>query len=212
MFKWLTSFFSDKSSGDSPSSKQRKKMYVVVLSVLGIALLLGGNFLKSSGDSDQSSFPDKQNEDEVSLLKDDEDHSKNKGLVSEVEEMYEKDLKEMLEKIQGVSDVDVLVNLDATELKIYEKNVVSGKQETEETDQNGGKRVLTDTSNDEQVVLVRKGDGEEPILIQTKKPEVRGVLVVAKGAEHMQIKQWIVEAVSRALDVPSHRISVNPKE
>ncbi|MEQ6376483.1 stage III sporulation protein AG [Bacillaceae bacterium S4-13-58] len=212
MFKWVTSLFSDKSSGDSPSSKQRKKMYVVLLSVLGIALLLGGNLLKPSEEPDSSSFPNEQNEDEVSLLKDDEDQAKDKGLVSEVEEMYEKELTEILEKIQGVSNVDVMVNLDATDLKIYEKNVVTGKQETEETDQNGGKRMLKDTSNDEQVVLVRKGDREEPILIQTKKPEVRGVLIVANGAEHMQIKQWIVEAVSRALDVPTHRISVNPKE
>lgn len=212
MLKWLTSFFSDKSSMDSPASRKRKKMYVVILSVLGIALLLGGNFLKSNEEPDSLSLSDDQEENETSLLKGDEDKEKKQGLVSEIEDLYEKDLTEMLEKIQGVSDVDVMINLDATSLKIYEKNVVSGKQETEETDQNGGKRILTDTSNDEQVVLVRKGDGEEPILIQTKKPEVRGVLVVAKGAEHIQIKQWIVEAVSRALDVPSHRISVNPKE
>ena len=53
---------------------------------------------------------------------------------------------------------------------------------------------------------------EGPIISETKKPSVRGVLVVAKGAENIQIKKWIIEAVTRSLDVPSHRVSVMPKK
>ena len=50
------------------------------------------------------------------------------------------------------------------------------------------------------------------LFLQTKKPEIRGVLVVAKGAENIQVKKWIIEAVTRALDVPSHRVAVMPKK
>lgn len=44
------------------------------------------------------------------------------------------------------------------------------------------------------------------------KPKIVGVLVVAKGAEDIKVKTMIVEAVTRALDVPSHRVSVQPKQ
>jgi stage III sporulation protein AG len=37
-------------------------------------------------------------------------------------------------------------------------------------------------------------------------------LVVAKGADNLQIKKWIVEAVTRVLNVPSYRVAVLPKK
>jgi stage III sporulation protein AG len=51
-----------------------------------------------------------------------------------------------------------------------------------------------------------------PVVVETKKPDIRGVLVVAKGAENIQVKKWIVEAVTRVLGVSSHRVSVVPKK
>ncbi len=64
---------------------------------------------------------------------------------------------------------------------------------------------------DEQLVIIRNGDKEVPIVIETKKPEIRGVVVVAQGAENIEVKKWIIEAVTRALGVPSHRVAVMPK-
>ena len=37
------------------------------------------------------------------------------------EERYEEELKDILDQVRGVSKVKVIVNLDATESKIYEK-------------------------------------------------------------------------------------------
>lgn len=128
-------------------------------------------------------------------------------------EIYlQNEMKEALESITGVKDVKVVIYVDASEKKVYERNKVTQKQVTQETDQEGGKRTVEDTSVDEQLVLVKSGEKEGPIISETKKPIVRGVLVVAKGAENIQIKKWIVEAVTRSLDVPSHRVSVMPKK
>lgn len=57
----------------------------------------------------------------------------------------------------------------------------------------------------------RNGDGEQPIVLKKLKPQVRGVLVVAKGAENLKVKAAMIEAIQRVLDVPMHRISVMPK-
>jgi stage III sporulation protein AG len=38
------------------------------------------------------------------------------------------------------------------------------------------------------------------------------VLVVAKGADNIEVKKSIIEAVTRALDIPSHRVAVLAKK
>ena len=128
------------------------------------------------------------------------------------EKYLQTEMKDVLEDIAGVDDVKVMVYVESTEKNIYEKNKVTQKQVTDETDREGGKRTVEDTSIDEQLVLIKNNDKEGPIIAETQKPKVSGVLVVAKGADNIQIKKWIMEAVTRALDVPNHRVSVLPKK
>jgi stage III sporulation protein AG len=89
---------------------------------------------------------------------------------------------------------------------------VTRSQRTDETDREGGKRNVEDQSIDEKVVIVREGDKEAPIVVRTDKPAVRGVLIVAKGADNIEVKKMIINAVTRMLGVPSHRVSVLPKK
>ncbi|BBP90642.1 hypothetical protein BsIDN1_42600 [Bacillus safensis] len=86
------------------------------------------------------------------------------------------------------------------------------KTTTEETDKEGGVRSVTDQTKEEEVVIIKNGNEETPVVVQTKKPEIRGVLVVAQGVDNVQIKKTIIEAVTRVLDVPSHRVAVAPKK
>lgn len=134
------------------------------------------------------------------------------GSMRGYEDRYENQLKEALDQIVGVSDVYVVVNVEATESKVYEKNESTKIQSTDEEDKEGGKRSIEDKSREEEIVIVNNGEKEVPIVKEIKKPKVTGVLVVAKGADNIQIKKWIIEAVTRALDVPSHRVSVLPKQ
>jgi stage III sporulation protein AG len=133
------------------------------------------------------------------------------AVIEEMERKYEEELKGMLEKLQGVSEVDIMVNLDATSLKIYEKNTIDSQQTTNETDQNGGERRIEEFSEERQTVLIRNGNVESPLLVQIKKPDVAGVMVVAKGLESIERQKMVIEAVSRVLDVPTHRVTANPK-
>jgi len=138
--------------------------------------------------------------------------TKQNDIIKTYEDAYENQLKEALEGIQGVGDVTVVVNVDATEKQVLEKNSKTQTQTTDETDREGGKRNVEDSSKEDSLVIIREGENEVPIVVETKKPEIRGVLIVAKGADNIQVKKWIVEAVTRALDVPSHRVAVMPKK
>ncbi|HHY20386.1 MAG TPA: stage III sporulation protein AG [Bacilli bacterium] len=128
------------------------------------------------------------------------------------ESHYENQLRDVLEQIVGVSEVSVMINLAETEKIIYEKNTSEKVQKTDETDREGGKRLVDDVTKDEQLVIIRNGDKEEPLLQRREKPTIRGVLVVANGVDNVQVKAWVVEAVSRVLEVPTHRVSVMPKK
>lgn len=137
--------------------------------------------------------------------------SDNMSIVEKYEKAYEQELKTALENVTGVKDVSIEINLDSSEEKILEKNIVKRSQTTGETDKAGGKRQVEDESLDEKTVIIREGDKETPIILRTEKPKVRGVLVVAKGVDNLQVKGMVREAVTRMLDVPSHRVAVLPK-
>ncbi|WP_051331175.1 stage III sporulation protein AG [Aneurinibacillus terranovensis] len=131
--------------------------------------------------------------------------------MADYEAMYEKKLKAVLTNIEGVSDVTVMVNVDSTEETVVEKNRTQHTQTTKESDK-GATREVTDQSNEEQVVMKKQDNNEEPVVVKTIAPKIRGVIVVAKGAENMQVKAWILEAVQKVLAVPSYKISILPKK
>ena len=95
----------------------------------------------------------------------------NHTTMREYEEHYENQLKEAIESAVGVEDVTIVVNLESTEKKIYEKNMINKKQTTSETDSNGGQREVEDHSTEEQIVIIREGDKEIPLVSETKKPQ-----------------------------------------
>ena len=205
-------FFKDNQS----NHKKGKYIYLIVVLTLGTMIMLISN-LFINNESSQNALPTFNNNNGDNQSKEDVEtfgkkDSTGNNLISDYEHAYEAQLKEALDTIVGVSDVTVVVNVDATEKQVLEKNRKSQTQLTDETDREGGKRKVEDQSTDEQLVIIQNGEKEVPIVVETKKPAIRGVLVVAKGADNIQVKKWIVEAVTRSLDVPSHRVSVLPKK
>jgi len=209
MFRFLKQLFS-RTNEESINRKGLSFSYVTVILAFGIIIMLIGNFLSFQHETNEngaSSSSGEQAEAAFSIK------PKTKAkVIADYEERYEEQLKNALEAIAGVGDVKVVVNIDTTEMKVVEKNRTTQQQTTDETDREGGKRKVEDTSINEEVVIVRNGEKENPVVLTTKKPEIRGVLVVATGADNLQVKKWIVEAVTRVLDVPSHRVAVLPKK
>ncbi|WP_173916184.1 stage III sporulation protein AG [Halobacillus sp. Marseille-Q1614] len=202
MSKWWNKLLSPLSSGEGQKINKRK--YFIIIGLVGVFFILLSNLFQTPDTTVQPQPPaDKQTSGsgpEAPVM-----------AVADLEKEYEAQLTPLLENIQGVSEVDLMVNLAATEEKVYDKNLIIGKQTTNETDKNGGEREIEDYSKEQQLVLIRQGDREVPLLTKTNKPPVSGVFVTAKGVENMKVKEWVVEAVSRVLDVPSHRVSVLPK-
>ncbi len=199
---------------DPTGKKPGKYQYLVLVLIIGAAIMLISNlFMNNTASNELPVFnneKDKQVSEDVPAFG--QKSTKQNDIIKTYEDAYENQLKEALEGIQGVGDVTVVVNVDATEKQVLEKNSKTQTQTTDETDREGGKRNVEDSSKEDSLVIIREGENEVPIVVETKKPEIRGVLIVAKGADNIQVKKWIVEAVTRALDVPSHRVAVMPKK
>lgn len=182
-----------------------KWQWTIIFIGLVAGLFLMGSFFKIQEEKDPP--PPK----ESSMLSVDAPVTK-EWTMKDYEEFYENSLRDILEQIVGVGKVTVMVNLDSTEEKVYQTNVQSGKQVTQEKDTQGGTRTVDDTTQSSQIVTVSNGGGESPIVVKTVKPKIRGVVVVANGVENMQVKAWIFDVIERSLDVPPHRISIVPRK
>ncbi|MFI8706119.1 stage III sporulation protein AG [Bacillus sp. NPDC077411] len=205
-------FFRNLFKGNEKDEKEKKisAKFLIILLILGIILMFSSNLFQAK--KPEVPVLKSQTEQVKDVPTFGQKNSDNKSNIDKYEKEYEQQLKEALESVTGVKDVTIEINLDSSEEKILDKNTVKRSQTTDETDKEGGKRKVEDESTDEKTVIVRQGDKEAPIILRENKPKVRGVLVVAKGVDNLQVKQMVIEAVTRMLEVPSHRVSVLPKK
>ncbi|MBU3805266.1 MAG: hypothetical protein H9872_11015 [Candidatus Cellulosilyticum pullistercoris] len=125
------------------------------------------------------------------------------------ETTLEKKLANMLVKMEGVGSVNVMVTTVSNEEKVLAEDTTSHTQRTEEKDQSGGTRVTENIQLANDVVLQ---NGNTPYVIKEYAPEIKGVFILAEGANDSVVKNQIIDAVSKLLDVPVHKISVEKKK
>ncbi|MBE6022411.1 MAG: hypothetical protein E7231_04140 [Cellulosilyticum sp.] len=178
------------------AKEEKNRKYVVVIA--GVVLVaIGITFWPSNQNGNQSSPVTTTIKQAVTNDEDD------------YEAVIEKKLTNMLAKMEGVGSVNVMVTVKANEEKILAEDTSSSTQRTEEKDQAGGTRVTDHTQQTEDVVLQ---NGNTPYVIKEYAPEIRGVFILAEGAGDSLVKNQITDAVSKLLDVPVHKISVEKKK
>jgi stage III sporulation protein AG len=108
------------------------------------------------------------------------------------QERMEKKIKNILEKAEGVENVEVMITLRASKEKVTLKDskTESGKSE-EET-------VLTEDEN----------KNKEPYVVQEIEPEIEGILVVCSGGDNAGVQREIIEGISALFSIESHKIKV----
>lgn len=197
-------------AGGGPGGKKRVTAFrwLLVVGLVGIMIMLLNTFIsvKKINPSEGTASPPKQDQ-QVFL-----GEGKADSIFDGYEEKYESRLKDILENIVGVGEVKVLVTIESTEEIVVKSNNSDTQSSTEEKDINGANRRITEISRSGEVVLHEISGDQVPVVIKTIKPKIRGVIVVARGAENLRVKQLISEAVARGLDVPAHRISIMPSK
>lgn len=137
------------------------------------------------------------------------------GVMTE-EQLYvaqmEEKLEEVLSKLDGAGNVEVLITLQASEEKIVEKDIPVVRSNTEETDSAGGTRTVSNVDMGESTVYSDVDNNSQPYVIQTISPRIEGVVVLAEGAGSGNVSINLTEAVQVLFGVEAHKIKVMKME
>jgi stage III sporulation protein AG len=211
MGKWMKKLEQWVGGGPDGPKRFNSFRWLLILGLIGVAIMLFNSFVNV-----KKVDPENVGREPPGVIKNEPVLQTTAGEDSSfagIEKVFEDNMKQMLEQIVGVGTVDVMVTVDSTEEVIVQRNVKDMQEENNETDANGGQRHTTQYTRDGEIVTYESSGGQHtPIITKKVKPQVRGVLVVAMGAENPTVKQLIVDAVQKGLNVPSYKISVVPRK
>ena len=106
------------------------------------------------------------------------------------------ELSHILSKIKGVGKVEVLLTVKAGQKTVYHADEdVSGSENSS-------------TVRVETVIITDSDRNQQPLVSQILPPEYLGAVVVCQGADDVQVRLAVVEAVSKATGLGTDKITV----
>lgn len=179
---------------------QNTLMYLSLLVMLGVLLILWSN-LTTTKKVDLPMEPKNQVQPTIS----------SKSPATGYEAELETSLERILSLIDGVGKVEIKITFEQTKENIYLFNSSVSESQTDENDKAGGIRNLKEYSREQDLVVLRDQDGQERPVTQTEiYPRIKGVLVVAQGAENPKTNAELMRAVNTVLGVDLHDICILP--
>lgn len=123
------------------------------------------------------------------------------GFVSSLEysKNLEDKLKTVLSNLNGVKNVQVLVSVSSGGEIVIANNV-----EEKTSFEDDGKKVTVIKTP----IIVTENGTSKPIILMEVLPKVNGVIVVASGAEDVNVKLNIYKAIEAIISIPSENIQV----
>ena len=159
----------------------KNKLIKIIVIVLLVSVF--GIFLSESFSSNSKKEQTKEKSSDTSL---------------DYESGIEKKLTKILSEIDGIGKVKVMITLDSGSENIY-------SSDKENSVQNSGSAI---SSSEKKKYLIVDNDGEEPVLEKEVKPTIRGVIVVCEGADNVDVREAVIQAINAGLGVPLSNISV----
>ena len=179
-------------------SIDNKKFIVNILFILILAIVLLvilNNYIPDDKNDNQTVIKESSNE-YNNLVKDD------------YESYIEGKLSDILSKLKGVGQVDVMVVLEDSTEKIPASNITTTKELTNELDAQGGTREIL--REDETIQVVNTSN--EVVVLKEVKPSIKGVIVVAEGAEDLLVLENLYEAVKTVLGITGNKVQIFPSK
>lgn len=117
-------------------------------------------------------------------------------------------LELILSKIQGVGEVKVFVNYSESSEVIAMYNETTKISNTEESDTSGGTRKIQETDSQKDIIYQEDSGEKTPITQKIVQPKVEGAIITAKGANNVETKTNIIQAVEAVTGLATHKIQV----
>lgn len=184
------------------TKKSNKFTYMIILIIIaGVMILVVSYFNDSTPTflnlSNDTTFKENKREENLSTSTTYQDKVKN-------------ELKNILSKVKGVGEVDVIIHFEGGEERIPALDSEKSNTVTEERDSNGGNRVNNNNKDGTKVVMSSQGSSTEPLILKTYNPKIIGILIVAEGADDTRLSYELTKIVSSLYDISESKVSVIP--
>ena len=177
-----------KKSTKKLSTLDKKTKVILIIGAAGILLILLSEFIPSKKTVSEPAA------ESVCQYGDDEE--------AQYKIQTEKELKSILEKIDGVGECDVMVTLEGTTEYIYAENL------NEYTDTDGEK---SSNKHENEVVMIEQDGSKQALVRKIIKPQITGVVIVCEGGGDLKISERVIKAAKAALNLSSGKICVESK-
>ena len=124
------------------------------------------------------------------------------------EDTLSQKLEAILSQIQGVGEVKVFINYSESSEVVAMYNENSKSSTTEETDTSGGIRKVQETDSQKDIIYQENNGTKTPMTKKVIEPKREGAIITAKGANNIDVKTNIIQAVEAATGLATHKIQV----
>lgn len=193
-------------------STSKKTNNLIVLALVGVCLLLVGSLFK-----DQEKMPtlsENKNQDNVAIVNEKKSEENNNSEKKDDKDAYKEkvqnELISILEKIEGVGKVEAMIYFQGGEEYVPAVNENDSKSTTEEIDNQGGKRNVTQENGGSTVVMSNDSGKTEPLIVKTYNPKITGICVVAEGAGDKITELRVRQAVTNLFALEEEKVQVYP--
>ena len=195
MLKRITGFFVKK-KGNAEKRKLSTIENLIIIVILGVIIILASSYLANSNDAEDTM-------NEASSVASVDKRTVQSGYSIEGQDIVadiERRLSELLSKVEGAGQVSVMVYADTGSEQVPAYNDVQDTRNDERAD---GKSL--EISETRQLALAGT---DEPVILKVIIPQIKGVVVVAEGADDILIKAQLNNAVCTLLGIPEHRVQI----
>lgn len=131
-----------------------------------------------------------------------------KPLIQEDNSSIQKEMEAILSQVAGAGKVDVMITYETGKESVPATNVKRNDNSTQEKDTSGGTRDITQNDFESNVVYEEGQGTKKPIILKEIQPKVKGVVIIADGADNPVVKENLCNAAKVLLDVEMHKIQV----
>lgn len=124
----------------------------------------------------------------------------------------EQRLEAVLSTVEAAGQVRVLITYSSGPSIVPVMSVSKQENQTRDESQGESSRSTVSSSQSDTPVTVQSGEGTQPMVQVEYAPTVLGVLVIAQGADQLEVKLRLQQAVQTVLQLPVSQIEVLPME
>lgn len=120
----------------------------------------------------------------------------------------EEQLEKVLSNIKGTGKVSVMITYQSSAEMVCANKVETEKNTITEKTEKGGTKESETIKENKSPVIIGNGDNENALVMIEKEPEIKGVIVVAQGAENVKIKMELQKAVETVLQISPSQVEI----